>query len=385
LGGGGGSDRDAQPHGDRLTIYSSLPRRGVSGAAAKAVAAGQRLALEDAGARAGRFRLRLVELDSTRPGDQIWNPAQVSMNADRASDDPTSIAYLGELDYGATAVSLPSTNDDGLLQVSPEDGLTSLTRVPPGRAQEGPERYYPTDRRTFLRLTPSDLLQAEALLRLARGLGVRRPAVVSDEGIYGRELAATLVARGRQDGPAPARTEELQGGPAAMADLVRDLREAGTDAVIFAGVAGPMTRPLLAALARQMPQAPVLGSGGLAAIGGQPLRPAPERVEALDPVLPAGAYPASSRALLRRIARREGSAAAQPDALYGYESMRLVIAAIKTGRGDRTAVVRAAFSPKERRSAIGRYRILPSGDTEPERFSLLRLRDGRFTPAGVVR
>jgi len=357
----------------------------VSGAAARSVAAGERLALEDAGHRAGRFRLRLVELDSTRPGELLWNPAQVSMNADRASDDPTSIAYLGELDFGATAVSLPSTNDDGLLQVSPEDGLTSLTRAPPGRAREGPERYYPTHRRSFVRLTPTDLLQAEALLRMARGLGVRHPAVLSDEGIYGRELAAAVVDRGHQDGPAPVRSDEVKADPPAIADLVRDLREAGVDAVIYVGVAGPTTRPLLAELARQMPQAPLLGSGGLAAIAGRPLRPSPERVEALDPVLPLDAYPVSARVLLRRVARRESPAIARPDALYGYEAMRLVIGAVREGGDDRRAVVRAAFSPTPRRSAIGRYRVLPSGDVEPDRFSLLRLREGRFTPAGVVR
>jgi branched-chain amino acid transport system substrate-binding protein len=282
-------------------------------------------------------------------------------------------------------VSLPSTNDDGLLQVSPEDGLTSLTRAPPGRAREGPERYYPTHQRSFVRLTPTDLLQAEALLRMARGLGVRRPAVLSDEGIYARELAAALVTRGHQDGPAPVRSEEVKDDPPAIADLVRDLREAGVDAVIYAGVAGPTTRPLLAELSRQMPRAPLLGSGGLAAIAGRPLLPSPERVEALDPVLPLDAYPASARTLLRRIARRDGAEVAQPDALYGYESMRIVIRAVRAGGDDRRSVVRAAFSPTQRRSTIGRYRILPSGDVEPDRFSLLRLRQGRFTPAGVVR
>ena len=58
--------------------------------------------------------------------DHAWNPGLVAANANRAADDPTAIAYLGELDYGATAVSLPITNHAGLLQVSPGDGLTSL-------------------------------------------------------------------------------------------------------------------------------------------------------------------------------------------------------------------------------------------------------------------
>jgi branched-chain amino acid transport system substrate-binding protein len=124
-----------------VTVYSSLPRHGVSAPVAAAVAAGERLALADAGHRAGALRVRLRRLDSTDPGDRLWDPDRVSANAEQAADDETAIAYIGELDYGASAVSVPITNDAGILQVSPSDGLTSLTRSVPGRRRAGPERY----------------------------------------------------------------------------------------------------------------------------------------------------------------------------------------------------------------------------------------------------
>ena len=136
----------------------------------------------------------------------MWEPALVSANAKRTADDPTTIAYLGDLDYGASAVSVPTTNEAGVLQVSPSDGLTSLTTVPPGRPQGGPARYYPTDERSFLRLAPSDLRMAEVLLARARELGARRLAVVYDGQVYARELTAQLVARARRDGPEPVAT-----------------------------------------------------------------------------------------------------------------------------------------------------------------------------------
>ena len=108
--------------------------------------------------------MRLVELSSTRPEDAAWDPGTVEAGAERAVDDPTAIAYLGELDLGGSAVSLPVTNRAGLLQVSPADGLTSLTTAPPGRPRAGPERYYPEERRTFVRLVPTDLQVADAML-----------------------------------------------------------------------------------------------------------------------------------------------------------------------------------------------------------------------------
>jgi branched-chain amino acid transport system substrate-binding protein len=384
LGGGGSSEPSAAGH--TLTVYASLPRHGVSAPAAAAVAAGQRLALKDAGGHAGRFRIRLVELDSTRPGERIWDPAQVSANAKRAIHDPAAIAYLGDLDYGASAISLPLTNDHGLLQIAPEDGLTSLTRMPPASPREGPERYYPSGRRTFLRLTPSDLLEADALLRRARRLGVRRPAVVSDEGIYGRELAGALVAHGRREGLSPVLSEELEAGPGPIADLVKKLGDARADGVLYAGVAGPASRPLLAGLAGRLPAAPVLASGGVAALGaGPPVRTAPSRVEALTPVLPASAYPRTSRRLLRRLARQGGAEAARADALYGYESMRVALHAIREEGANRVGVAHVALVPGPRRSPIGRYEVRPSGDVTADRFALLRLAGGRFRLESLVR
>src|SRR5215216_2504782 len=50
----GSTEEESRIPGGTLTIYSSLPAHGVSAAAARAVAAGEALALADAGARAGR-------------------------------------------------------------------------------------------------------------------------------------------------------------------------------------------------------------------------------------------------------------------------------------------------------------------------------------------
>src|SRR5690349_14637381 len=86
-----------------------------------------------------------VYLSLPKPGDETWDPSTVEANAKRAAADPDAIAYIGELDEGASAISVPVTNDAGILQVSPFDGLTSLTRDEPGTPlTNGPARYYPS-------------------------------------------------------------------------------------------------------------------------------------------------------------------------------------------------------------------------------------------------
>ena len=279
--GDGGEDAGRAPvKGNRLVIYSSLPRTGPMAGAAEAVAAGQRQALADARRRAGRYRVRLVELPATTvetdPGDP-WDPGKVSENAGRAAADPRTIAYLGELGLGASAVSLPITNEAGILQVSPGDGLTGLTRRL-GRTTARPERYYPSGRRTFVRLVPDDLAQAQRVVRRMVALGGDRAALVAGPGVYAREFADDLTAEARRAGLEPVEAIDLREGPGPVAEATRELVELAPDSVLVAAARSRSLAALLAGLQRRMPQARLFGGGGVLvgdpiSSGGDPLPP----------------------------------------------------------------------------------------------------------------
>jgi branched-chain amino acid transport system substrate-binding protein len=376
----GGEERSTRITGGEVTIYSSLPRHGVSAPAARATAAGQRLALEEAGGRAGELKVKLVELDSAEPGERLWDPDLVSMNAQEAADDPRTIAYIGELDYGASAVSVPITNEAGVLQVSPTDGLTSLTRAPLGRPRAGPERYYPEDERSFVRLAPADELLAETLVGIVRDNGASSVAVLYDGEIHSRELAGILQALARRDGPEPVGTQEYRGRVDEIPDVVRDLAEDDPEALLYAGIAGPGTGRLLAQVDRALPGVPVYATYGLLARDpAVPIPAAPADVETLGPIPPESELPAEGRRLLARLRETEGAAVARPEALYGYEAMRLVLDAIRVAGADRARVIDEALRIRERSdSPLGPYRVRATGEVETTRFAMHALRDGRF-------
>jgi branched-chain amino acid transport system substrate-binding protein len=347
--GDGGSNEPRRVRGDTATVYSSAPRHGASAALASAVMAGEQRALAQAGGRAGGLRIRLRQLPATddQP-DEPWDPALVSENAKRALDDPTTIAYLGELDYGATAVSLPITNDAGLLQVSPGDGLTSLTQRPPGRPRAGPERYYPSDERTFVRMGPTDLEEAEYLVERARASGAKRIAVVFGGDIYGRELAPQIFARARAAGLEPVASEEYRGQLGEIPDIASRLADAHPDVVIHAAVASRGTARLLAEIDARLPTVQLLATSGILAGGpGSLALPAgPARIEAVGPAM------SPRRA--------------------GYQAMRLVLDAVDEGQRDRRRVIAAArqLAPRIADPQLALYR---SGA------------DGRFERVGVAR
>src|SRR5262245_41185917 len=78
-GGFDGADEAAEHRpvrGHVLDVYASRPTEGPSAATARAVMAGQRQALADAGSRVGRYRIRLISMSASRPGSGNWDPGQ---------------------------------------------------------------------------------------------------------------------------------------------------------------------------------------------------------------------------------------------------------------------------------------------------------------------
>jgi ABC-type branched-subunit amino acid transport system substrate-binding protein len=159
LAGCGASESEGDP---KLTIYVSAPLTGLAADEGRDVADGAKLALSDAGGEAAGLPIKAVVLDVAEGGDLRWDPVAAGDNARSATEDSTSIAYIGELDSAAARTSVPITNSAGLLQVAPGSGATDLV-VAESFDDSVPEEIQATGERTFARVLPSDRVVAEAL------------------------------------------------------------------------------------------------------------------------------------------------------------------------------------------------------------------------------
>ena len=362
-GGDGGSGAPTHAEGGTLSVYVSGPRHGPAAAAGAAELAGARAALAEANGRAGGKKLRIVPLSTTRSGDRTWDPGTVEAGADRAADDPSTIAYIGELEQGASALSLPVTNRKGLLQVAPGDSLASLTHRPPAKPRAGPERYYPEGRRSLLRLVPNDLEVADAMVSLTGARG--RIVIASGPSIGARELASTYAKRLAAEKLEPVEEESLRANAGAIADDVEEIRRAQPTMVVLTGSGEEASLAFLTALSRRLPDVPVVTDGGLALVAPRPAMPAGTRT--VSPILPLAAQPPAGRALLRSLDRRD-----EPAALYGYVAMRAVLDAVAAGGSHRDAVRRAGRAPGPRPSALGTLNVRRSGDAGRDRVAVMR-------------
>jgi branched-chain amino acid transport system substrate-binding protein len=157
--------------GNQLTVYSALPLEGPSAAIGHQIEGGEKLALAQAGGRVGQFRVSYASLDDVNPVNGTASPGETMAAAKQAAQDTSTIAYIGDYSSEATAVSLPLINEAGILQVSPASPYSGLTSSHDA-GQDEPERFYPSGKRTFVRLAPGDSVQAAAQARLMRALGV---------------------------------------------------------------------------------------------------------------------------------------------------------------------------------------------------------------------
>lgn len=143
--------------GSELTVYLSGPERGGDAAVWRDVTDGAALAYEEAGGEAGGVPIRLVGQDDTEAGKAAagFTQARVAANARRATEDSTAIAYIGELLSEATRISVPITNQAGLLQLAPIAVDEDLLRDGPG-SDDVPTGVQTSGERTFGALLVGD-------------------------------------------------------------------------------------------------------------------------------------------------------------------------------------------------------------------------------------
>ena len=180
-----------------VSVYVSLPLTGPRQMDGKDAADGARLAMEQAGEKAGDLEVEAFYLDDAK--GSRWDPAAVGANARRAVQDSGTAAYIGELDSEPTRASVPITNDAGIVQISPGAGGVDLTGPAKGYP-DSPGRYRPSGDPTFVRLVPADLLQARAAAEWAAELGFRQVDVVSDGTPFGELMAEQFTRAGEAAG-----------------------------------------------------------------------------------------------------------------------------------------------------------------------------------------
>jgi branched-chain amino acid transport system substrate-binding protein len=424
--GGGGNGNAGRPSGEpgSLTVYSDLSVDGPTGATGatgaqqsvlqqQSIENGARLALDQwghtvhygRGGHRGSFHIYFHPLDDSSPATGQWSQDLTAANAQLVSSAPSAVAYIGDFDSAATALSLPALSSGGILQVSPWSPYVGFTDANPADGKGDPARFYPPNGgNDFARMVPSDVTQARAIVSYMASLGVTRLYVLGDVSVFDAAIAQ-LVANDAPSagiavvGQLPNIDTSTNTEPRGYAPIVSSLQALRPDAVLFGGTASVGAVALWQELHAKLPHAKLFAPAtlatpafldGIAASGAScsgpagatvPCYPAADSTYVTSPMLERRQYPASAQAVFRAY-RRNFHSAPTVYALYGYAAMEDVLNAIRlTGRftTDHRRLLDVFFhhlgriGPASPAGVIGAYTIDGHGDSSLQTFDGYRV------------
>lgn len=348
--------------GHTLTIYLSEPS-GTLTPEQQDVISAEKLALKQLGNRVGSFTVKTATVSG----------GELSDNARGAIADPTTIAYLGELEPGTSGQTIGITNAQDILQVSPTDTAVELTQSVP-EVSGSPGNYYESlssNGRTFARVVPNDKLEAMALASEIQSLGVKSLYIKSDGSAYGNTLAGQLRA------------------DASTVTTASSLTSA--DAVVYAGTSTTGATSTFdqaassnSAVKLFVPSA--LSDDALLAA----LSPTAQRnLYVISPGFMTSDLPAAGQQFVSAFTATAHHAPS-PEAIFGYAAMEAVLTALQKGgssANDRGTVVKDFFAIRNHNSVLGTYSIHSDGDISfvgGAPFVLSRARGGKLVPFKAV-
>jgi branched-chain amino acid transport system substrate-binding protein len=371
-----------------LTIYSSLPLQGDSRAQSLSVVNGEKLALESQGNKVGDFAIKYTSLDDSTAAAGKWDPGATSGDARKAAQDKSTIGYLGEFNSGASAISIPILNEAGILQISPSNTATGLTRSL-GADKGEPDKYYPSGKRTYGRVVPADHIQGAAQVSYQKDNGCKKTYLLNDKEVYGSGLVKNVVAAAKTQGLPIAGNTGIDPKAANYRSVATTIKATGADCVFFGGITDNNAVQLFKDLHAAMPTAKLFGPDGVAETAfTTKLGSSVEKVTYVtNPTLDPKLYPASGQEFFKTYKAKYG---ADPEAyaIYGYEAMGVLLEAIKNAGAkgnDRQAVIDAFFKIKDRQSVLGTYSIDENGDTTLSDYGGDRVVDGKLVFDKVIK
>ena len=383
----GGSGDSGGDGGGTVNVYSSLPLQGASRPQTTAMVDGIKLALKQAGNKAGDLTIKYTSLDDSTAQAGTWTPEATQANAREVAQDDAAIAYIGEFNSGASAISIPLLNEVPIAQVSPANTAVGLTSDEPGADAGEPDKYYPTGNRNYLRIVPKDTIQGAALATLMKEDGCANVYILNDKEVYGAGLSRNIENSAKEQDLEVLANEGIDPKAPNFRSQAAAMKSAGAECFVFSGITANGAVQLYKDVSAAIPDAKLYGPDGVAesgfadpAEGGIPEDVA-SKIQVSVATLSPDEYPPDGKKFFSDFEAEYGEPNPDPYAIYGYEAMKLVLdtcTELGADCTDKQAMIDALFQTKGRESVLGTYDIDENGDTTLTDYGIYTIKGGEL-------
>jgi branched-chain amino acid transport system substrate-binding protein len=385
--------------GTTLKIVSSLPMTGSSLTQTQTIVNAEKLKLDQVGSKAcgGKYTLSYEAMDDATAAAGQWDAATETENANKAAADKSVVAYLGTFNSGAAKLSIPILDNAGpLLMLSPANTYPGLTK--PGFAQGEPDIYYPAKVRNYARVVAADDIQGSVAARFVHDtLKASTVYILDDQQLYGKGIADVFEATAKTVGLNVVGHDGIDTKAADYKALMTKISTSNggnpPDAIFVGMVVDSNAAQLLkdkVAIMGDNTKVKFVGPDGIqtqAFIDGAGADVA-NGVYASVAGLPYDKLPASGQQFKKDYDAKYGGDLNEPYAVYGYEAMNVVVAAIGSvcaaggNPADRKTLNDAVFATKNFSGVLGTWSFDANGDTSLTDMTYYQVTGGKFAPIG---
>jgi branched-chain amino acid transport system substrate-binding protein len=246
-----------------VNIAIELPQQGSEKAASDPIINGIKLAVKDAGGKAGNLTVEIptaVIYDDALNG--VHDPQTGARNMQAIVSNTNVVAAIGPLNSNVGRAQIPISNEAGLLQCSPANTNEGLTK-PEFGARDVRSKF--PDRINYIRVVTTDDNQGPAAARyILETLGAKNVYIIDDTETFGKVIADNFQKYLTDNGGTVVARD---GVPKTTTDYSAILTAAAAknpEAIYFGGVtASGGARILKAAVAAGLGDIPYVGPDGI--------------------------------------------------------------------------------------------------------------------------
>jgi branched-chain amino acid transport system substrate-binding protein len=381
-GGGGGGNVSALPASScgplqfkgsgkpDYLIASDLPKQGGSRTQTVQMAQAIAYVLDQQNWKAGKFNIAYQDCDDSTAQLGKWDPDKSSANAHAYASNSKLLGVVGTFNSGCAAIEIPVLNQapgGGLLLLSPANTYGCLTEPCAG---DEPEKYYPSGKRTYARVAPSDPNQGAVDAAFLKSKGVKRVSILNDKEAYGLGVAKNFSGAAKAAGMTVTGFTAYDPKQANFKALFTTIKNQNPDAIFIGGLidenSGQLINDKVAVLGANNGKVKLMLPDGFTtdAIFDRSQGGTPNASGSYFSVAGVGIdkYTGAAKAFIDGFKTQLNGKPVDPYAILGAQAAQVLVGAIGKSDGTRSDVIDKVFATKVNNGLIGSFSFNKNGD-----------------------
>jgi branched-chain amino acid transport system substrate-binding protein len=348
--------------------------------------------------KAGKYTIGYQGCDDSTAQAAAWDAAKCTSNGRAYAADKSVLGVLGTFNSGCAKLIIPLLNRASggpVGMVSVANTAVELTHTAPWTAPGEPGVYYPTGKRSYVRVSASDdyqgpaavdLLQSQAF-RLAQGKKfkpITNVYILHDNQVFGKGVANGFRLKALKEGLKVLGFEPWDPKATSYAAIGERIKGTGAQSVYLGGIVCNNGVKLIKDLRAVLGSEPVLvGPDGFtpysATLGAGSAAQGMYISYAGLPLEKLGPTGKKFMATFSKYLKLPKGELPPPYAVYQAQGAQVLLEAIKRSNGTRASVTTELFKTNVKNGIMGSFHFDKNGDTVPQKaisFDQLRGKTG---------